>query len=108
MEKKKQRFGALSVVASEWKWVARGQQIAEFALLDPRGQILREYRLIQYPDGRRWVGLPQRPGNPAKNEPDYVDMKAFVDKEAYNDFLREALDAVDRYLKEVGYGVENM
>ncbi len=99
------RFGPLEVIPESWRAVNWGMQKAQFSVGDQRGMILDELRLIQYGNGRRWIGLPQRQADPTKGENKPVNLIRFDSDEAYNDFLREVLEAVDRFLLDTGHGL---
>ena len=50
-------------------------------------------------NGKRWIGLPAKPYKDDKGETKYAYIVSFPDKKIYGAFQKQALDALDEYLK---------
>lgn len=46
---------------------------------------------------RRWVNLPAKEFQNDQNETKYMPIMKFIEKEAYDQFVVKALDAIDKY-----------
>jgi len=96
---KTSRFGPMEV--EDWVAVDWGAVRAQFSIRFASGIVIREFCIVKSGD-RRWIGLPQRSYKDEWGERQYVDLAKFDSRQAYEDFQREALAAVNCFLAETG------
>jgi DNA-binding cell septation regulator SpoVG len=89
------------ITVSNWKPLSRGGLRGFLTLTLPSGLVIHNCQLVEA-GGRRWVGLPSRRFLTVDGKVHYEPIIEFATRKAHRNFERNALEAVERFLKAKG------
>jgi hypothetical protein len=86
------------MAVSNWRDFQKNSLQGFFTLTTPAGLVIHGCSYFVREDGKRGVGVPQRPLKSKTGETTYTPVIEFRDDQTKRRFEDAALDAVDRYL----------